>query len=129
MSSAGKGVNDTIWEALFHEETPDYICDSIATMEAEIYGEFKLKLGPEVTISNYWRLKFILARDMTQQESFGDYVKLTVSTFKEDVERGLVHMTNLMQLSEPLFQRANKDTKEARTSKTIEDEAESSRKI
>ena len=61
MSLTGKGVNGTEWEALFHKETPYYKCDSIATMEDEIYGEFKLRLGPEVTILNYWRLEFILA--------------------------------------------------------------------
>ena len=56
-------------------------------------------------------------------------MKLTINTFKEDAEQGLVHMTDLMQLLEPPFQHANKDTKEADTNKANEDEAKSSRKI
>ena len=66
---------------------------------------------------------------MREQESFDDLVKIIVSTFKEDVEWILVHMTDIMQLSEPPFQRANKDTKEVGTSKANEDKAESTRNI
>ena len=40
---------------------------------------------------------------MSEHESFGDYVNLTVNTFKEDVERGLNYMKNLMHLLEPPF--------------------------
>ena len=129
MYSAGKGANDAYLESLFREETPYHIHESITTMEDEIYGECNLKLGPEVTISNYWRLKFILARAMSERESFGDYMKLTVSTFKEEAEGALVHTMDFMPLSEPPFQHANKDTKETDTNKANEDEAESFRKI
>ena len=70
-----------------------------------------------------------MVRVVREHESYGDYVKLTVSTFKEDVERGLVHMKNLRKLSKPPFQCVNKNKKDSSTSKAIEDEVESSRKI
>ena len=53
MSSVGKCVKEEDWEALFWEETPEHIRDSIPSMDVDIYGEFKLRLGPELTISNY----------------------------------------------------------------------------
>ena len=79
-------------------------------------------------MSNYWRLKFILAKSMSERESFGECVNLTVSTFKEDAEKGIIHMKNLMQLSEPPFSRSSKDDKDVSTSKSLEDEAESSKR-
>ena len=66
---------------------------------------------------------------MRENDIFGDYMKLTVSTFKEDDEWVLVHMTCILHLSKPPFQRANKDTNEADTRKSNEDEVESTRKI
>ena len=129
MSSRVRGDQETIWEPLFLEETLAHIRKSIAAMEEEIYGEFRLILGHEVTISNYWRLKFILSRSMSERERFRDYVNLMVNTFKEDVEKVLNHMKNLMQLSEPPFSRANKDDNDVSTNKDLEDEAESSRRF
>ena len=98
-------------------------------METKIFGEFKLRMGQEVAISNYCRLKFILSITMREREIFGDLVKLTVNTFKEDVERILVHMIDIIQLSKSPFQRANKATKEASTGEANEDEVESTEKI
>ena len=72
-------------------------------MEEELFREFKLRLDPNVVINNYWRLKFILSRDMHERESFGDMVKLTVSMFKEDVDHHMFHMTEVIHLSEPPF--------------------------
>ena len=72
MSYVGKGTSDAYWEALFREETLDHIRESITATEDEIYREFKLRLGPKVTISNYCRMKFILARTMIEQERFWD---------------------------------------------------------
>ena len=97
-------------------------------MEVEIFGEFRLRLGPEVAILKYWHLKFILFRAMRERESFGDLVRITISTFKEDAKKSLVHMRDLMQLLESPFQRANKDTNEAGTNNASEDEAESTKK-
>ena len=97
-------------------------------METEIFGEFRLRLGPEVVISNYCLLKFILSRAMRERESFGDLVKIIVSTFKEDAEKILVHMRDLMQLTKPPFQHTTKGINEARTINANEDEAESTRK-
>ena len=53
----------------------------------------------------------------------------TVSTFKEDVEKWLIHMKNLMQLSDPPFSRENKDDKDVSTNEVLEDEVESSRRF
>ena len=97
-------------------------------MENEIFGEFRLRLGPEVAISNYWHLKFILSRAMRERESFGDLVKITVNTFKEDAEKILVNMRELMQLSELPFQRTNKDINEVGTNNANEGKVESNRK-
>lgn len=70
-------------------------------MKNEIFGKFRLRLGPETTIYNYWRLKFILSR--AKRESFGYLLRNTVSSFKEDAENSLKHMKSLMQLVEPPF--------------------------
>ena len=99
MGSQGSHENNINWESLFHKETPEHICNSITTMEAKIFGELWLRLGPVVVILNYWHLKFILSRAMRERESFGDLVKITISIFKEDAEKILVHMRDLMQLS------------------------------
>ena len=64
---------------------------------------------------------------MRERESFGDIVKIIVSTFKEDVEKILVRMRDLMQLTESHFQHATKGINEAGTSNANEDKAESNR--
>ena len=58
------------WEHLFIKETRAHICQSIAVMEEEIYGEFKVRLGEGVVMSHYWRFKFILSRSMDERESY-----------------------------------------------------------
>ena len=62
--AADKGYNEEDWERLFREETPEHIQNSINVMEEEVYSEFRLRLGGDIVMSNYWRLKFILARSM-----------------------------------------------------------------
>ena len=54
-------------KALFQKEDPPHICNSIATMEDEIFCEFRLRLGHDITMSNYWRMKFILAKSMSKR--------------------------------------------------------------
>ena len=76
-------------------------------------------------MSNYWRLKFILAKSMGEMESFIDCVTLMVNIFKEDVEKGITHMKILMQIFEPPFSRENKEDNDSSTSKALEDEADS----
>ena len=66
---------------------------------------------------------------MSEQEIFGECLNLIVSTFKKDAEKGIIHMKNLMQLSDSPFNRANKDDKGVSTSKGFEDEARSSRRF
>ena len=46
---------------------------------------------------------------MNERESFTELVKITVGTFKDDVERGLVHMKILLQLVEPPFQHGQRN--------------------
>ena len=128
MASRGSNQNNVDWEALFRKETSEHIFKSIATMENEIFGEFRLRLGPEVAISNYWHLKFFLSRAMRERESFGDLVKIIVSTFNEDAEKSLAYMRDLMQLSEFPFQHTNKDINEVGTNNANEGKVESSRK-
>ena len=53
MSLGGAGSQEVDWEALFQKEALGYIQKSIASMEDEIYGEFKLRLGHDITMSNY----------------------------------------------------------------------------
>ena len=65
---------------------------------------------------------------MRERESFGDLVKIIVSTFKGDAKKSLVHMRDLMQLLELPFQRANKDINEFGTNNANGDEVESIRK-
>ena len=48
----------------------EHIRQSIAVVENEIFRELRLKLGSEVAMSNYWRLKFILSCSMNERESF-----------------------------------------------------------
>ena len=66
---------------------------------------------------------------MSEQKIFEDYMNLTVNTFKEDVEKGLNHMKNLIQLSKPPFNKAKKDDKKYDTNKAMEDEDEYSRRF
>ena len=61
-------------------------------MEDEIYGEFRLRLGHDITMSNYWRMKFILSNSMGERDSFGFWVNLIVILFKEDDEKWITHM-------------------------------------
>ena len=129
MTSLGKYTGNIYWESLFCEETSIHIRKAITSMENELVREFRLRLGSNVVIYNYWRLKFILARSMSERERFGDCVNLMVSTFKEDAGKGLIHMKNLMQLSNPHFSRVKKDDKDANTGKALEDEAKSSRRF
>ena len=128
MSSGVASDQEVDWEAIFQKEGPTHIHKSIAAMEDEIYGEFRLRLGHEITMFNYWRLNFILAKSMGEREIFRYCVNLTVNTFKEDAEKGVTHMKILMQLSEPPFNRPNKEDNDASTSKALEDEVESSRR-
>ena len=97
-------------------------------MEDEIYGEFSLILGHDITVSNYWRLKFILSKSMGEREIFIDCVDIMVNTFKEDVEKDLIHKKILMQISEPPFNIPNKEDNDASTSKALKDGVESSRR-
>lgn len=53
MTSQGNDGNNVDWEALFYQETPEHICNSIAATKNEIFGEFQLRLDPEVAMSNY----------------------------------------------------------------------------
>ena len=99
-----EGGNEEEWERLFNEETPEHIQHSIAVMENEIYGEFRLKLGREVVMSNYYRLKFILSHSMNERESYVKLIRITMGTFKDDAESNLSHMRSLLRLSTPPFQ-------------------------
>ena len=54
-------------------------------------------------------------------------MNLTVNTFKEDAEKGLIHTKIFIHLSDPPFNKANKDEKDISTNKALEDEAKSSR--
>ena len=67
MKYIGKEAGNIYWESLLCEETPTHIRDSIATMENELFGEFRLRLENDVVISKYWRLKFILSRAMRER--------------------------------------------------------------
>ena len=58
-------------------------------MKEENQGKFKLKLGQDVVMNPYWRLKFILARSMCERESVGDMVSVIVGLLKEYVENKL----------------------------------------
>ena len=98
-------------------------------MEDEIYGEFRLRLGHDITMFNYWRLKFILDKSMDEREIFRYCVNLTISTFKEDAEKGLTHMKILMQIYEPPFTKENKEDNDASMRKSLEDKEESSRRF
>ena len=53
MNSGGDDGQEVDWEALFQKEALGYIQKSIASMEDEIYGEFRLRLGHDITMSNY----------------------------------------------------------------------------
>ena len=93
------------WEQLFNEETPAHIRQSIAVMEEEIFGEFKVRLGEGVVMSHYWRLKFILYRSMDERESYAELIRITVGKFQEEVESNLEHMCSLLHLFGTPFQR------------------------
>ena len=113
---------------MFNQETQEHIRKSLMAMENEIFREFKLRLGRDMTMSNYWRLKLILSRSMNGSESFVGLVRIIVNHFKEDVEKGLVCMKSLLQLIEPLFQHGSKGNNDEGASNSNEDEANFSRK-
>ena len=113
---------------MFNQETPEHIRKSIAALENEIFVEFKLRFGRYMTMYNYWRLKFILFHSMNEREGFADLLRITFNTFKEDAERGLVHMKSLLQLEEPPFQQGSKGNNGKGANNANEDEAESVRK-
>ena len=96
------------WEQLFNEETPAHIRQSIAVMEEEIFGEFKVRLGEGVVMSHYWRLKFILSRSMDERESYTELIRITVGKFQEEAESNLKHMRSLLRLSGSPFQRVSR---------------------
>ena len=66
MSKHQKETKNINWEVIFHAETPQHIFFVIKNMENEVFREFQLKLGPDVVINNYMRLKFILSRAMSE---------------------------------------------------------------
>ena len=45
MAAPIGGNEEEEWERIFNEEMSEHIQHSIAAMENEIYGEFKMKLG------------------------------------------------------------------------------------
>ena len=54
MMSKHRKENENIdWEAIFHVETPQHILSAIKTMDNEVFGEIKLKLGLDIVINNY----------------------------------------------------------------------------
>ena len=53
MTSGRVGGQEVDWEALFQIEAQAHIQKSIAAMEDEIYGKFRLRLGNDITMSNY----------------------------------------------------------------------------
>ena len=107
MADSTLGDEDQ-WEHLFNEEMPIHIRQSIAIMEEEIYDEFKVRLGEDVVMSHYWRLKFILSRSMDERESYAKLICITVGKFKEEAECNLDHMNNLLRLLGPPFQHVPK---------------------
>ena len=42
---------------------------------------------------------------MNERESYAELIRITVGTFKDDVESNLIHMCILLSLSAPPFQR------------------------
>ena len=98
-----EGNEEEQWEWLFNEETPKHIQRSIVVMENDIFGEFCMKQGGDIVMSNYWWLKFILSRSINERESYAKLICITVGTFKDDAERNIVHMRSLLRLSAPPF--------------------------
>ena len=54
-------------------------------------------------MSNYWRLKFILARSMDERDSYANMVRVTVGIFKEYVENNMHYMNEVLRLLAPPF--------------------------
>ena len=129
MTSGGGRGQEIDLEALFQNDAPSHIHKSIAAMEDETYGEFRLRMGHDITMSKYWRVNFILAKYMSTRGSFSECMNLMVNNSNEDAEKGMIHMKTLMQLSKPPFNKENKHDKDVSTSKSLEDEAESSRRL
>ena len=79
---------------------------------------------------------------MNEMESYVELIRITMGTFKDDVESNLVHMRSLLRLSTPPFQRVPKNEEvvmeessqasashgNGRGNNNAPDEAESSRK-
>ena len=53
MTLGGAGSQEVDWDALFLKEAATHFRKSIAAMEDEIYGKFRLRLGNDITMSNY----------------------------------------------------------------------------
>ena len=53
MASGGVRGQEVDLEALFQNDAPSHIHKSIAAMEDEIYGEFRLRMGHDITMYNY----------------------------------------------------------------------------
>ena len=107
MSKYQKETENIDREAIFRAETPQHIFYAIETMENEV---FKLKIGLDLVINNYWRLKFTLYIEMHEREIFGEMVKIIVIMFKEDAEINLGHMQDVFSFSSHLFS-ANREPK------------------
>ena len=54
-------------------------------------------------MSNYWRLKFILAHSMDERDNYTEMVRVIVGIFKEDAENNLRHMNEVLRLLAPPF--------------------------
>ena len=57
-----------------------------------------------MVINNYWRLKFILSWSMREKEIFREIVKQKINMFKEDADRNMVRMIEVIHLSKLPFQ-------------------------
>ena len=120
----------------------EHIRCSIVVFEEDIFCEFRVKLGGDVVMSNYWRLKSILSHSMNETESYAKLIHITMGNFKDEAEINLGHMHNLLCLLAPPFQcipweedvrieesshaEANQGTRQGNNN--AEDEAKSSRR-
>ena len=84
MAAPIGGNEEEEWERIFNEETSKHIQRSIVAIENEIYGEFRMKLGREFVMSNYWRIKFIISRSMNERDNYAELICITMGTFKAD---------------------------------------------
>ena len=68
-----------------------------------MYSEFRLRLGGDIVMSNYWRLNFILARSMDERDNYAEMVRVSMGIFKEDAENNMRYMNEALRLSAPPF--------------------------